>query len=87
MSYFDSDIDCSLKGADMLIADITDTRNMLSSIGLSSLPVGNADAGSYFNTKVLQAIDYGVCQLYIFPSIALSNGLSRWRTCTHGLLM
>lgn len=33
---------------------------MLKNLGLS-LPVGNSDAGSYFNNKVLEAVDYGVC--------------------------
>ena len=47
------------KGADQLIVNITDTRNLLKSLGIS-VPVGNSDAGSYFNTKVLQAVDYGV---------------------------
>lgn len=47
-------------GADLLIVNITDTRNLLKSLGLS-VPVGNSDAGSYFNTKVLEAVDYGVC--------------------------
>jgi hypothetical protein len=28
-----------------------------------NIPVGNSDAGSYFNNKVLAAIDYGVCSL------------------------
>jgi len=48
------------QGADLLIVNITDTRNLLTSLGLS-VPVGNSDAGSYFNTKVMEAIDYGVC--------------------------
>ena len=48
------------QGADLLIVNITDTRNLLKSLGLS-VPVGNSDAGSYFNTKVLEAVDYGVC--------------------------
>ena len=48
------------QGADLLIVNITDTRNLLSSLGIS-VPVGNSDAGSYFNTKVMEAIDYGVC--------------------------
>ena len=47
------------QGADLLIVNITDTRNMLKQLGLS-IPVGNSDAGSYFNTKVLEAVDYGV---------------------------
>ncbi|KAG6819527.1 hypothetical protein H0H93_011030 [Arthromyces matolae] len=45
-------------GAAILIANIQDTRSMLSSMGVS-LPVGNADAGSYFNNEVLAAVDYG----------------------------
>jgi len=45
----------------MLIADIADTRTTLGSLALSkTLLVGNADAGSYFNTLVLKAVDYGV---------------------------
>jgi hypothetical protein len=47
------------KGADLLIVNITDTRNLVKSLGLS-IPIGNSDAGSYFNTKVLEAVDYGV---------------------------
>ena len=52
------------QGADLLIANITDTRNWLKTMGLS-LPVGNSDAGSYFNNKVLEAVDYGVCSGFI----------------------
>jgi hypothetical protein len=34
---------------------------MLSGLSLSkTIPVGTADAGSYFNNMVLQAVDYGV---------------------------
>ena len=47
------------QGADALIVNITDTRNLLKSLGMS-IPVGNSDAGSYFNNKVLEAVDYGV---------------------------
>lgn len=39
---------------------------MLSSMGMSNILVGNADAGSYFNNEVLSAVDYGVgIPLYI----------------------
>jgi exo-beta-1,3-glucanase (GH17 family) len=44
----------------MLIPWISDTRSMLSSMGLGNILVGNADAGSYFNNEVLSAVDYGV---------------------------
>lgn len=49
------------QGAALLIANITDTRNQLKALKLpKTLPVGNADAGSYFNNLVLAAVDYGV---------------------------
>jgi hypothetical protein len=39
---------------------------MLASLNLAkTIPVGNSDAGSYFNTKVLEAVDYGVS--FIIP--------------------
>jgi len=50
-------------GAQHLIANITDTRNMLTELGIS-LPVGNSDAGSYFNLEVLQAVDYGMSNVH-----------------------
>lgn len=34
---------------------------MLKGLSLSkTIPVGTSDAGSYFNTQVLEAVDYGV---------------------------
>lgn len=52
-------------GAQALIADITDTRAMLKSISLDGkVPVGNSDAGSYFNTLVLEAVDYGMSNVH-----------------------
>jgi len=49
------------KGAQILISDIQDMVNTLKSMNLKKhLPVGNSDAGSYFNTQVLQAVEYGV---------------------------
>ena len=48
-------------GAQLLIANIQDTRQMLASLSLpKTIPVGNSDAGAYFNNLVLGAIDYGV---------------------------
>jgi len=61
-------------GADLLIVNITDTRNLLSSLGLS-IPVGNSDAGSYFNTKVLEAVDYGMANVHPwFANTTVQNG-------------
>jgi hypothetical protein len=48
-------------GAAILIADIQDMNNTLNAMNLPKhLPVGTSDAGAYFNTKVLSAIEYGV---------------------------
>lgn len=47
------------QGAEILIANIKDTRSMLTSLNVN-IPVGTSDAGSYFNNKVLAAVDYGV---------------------------
>jgi hypothetical protein len=44
-----------------LIANIQDTQTTISAMKLSKhIPIGNSDAGAYFNTKVLAAIEYGV---------------------------
>jgi exo-beta-1,3-glucanase (GH17 family) len=62
------------QGADLLIVNITDTRNLLKSLGLS-VPVGNSDAGSYFNTKVLEAVDYGMANVHPwFANTTVQNG-------------
>jgi hypothetical protein len=45
----------------MLIVNISDTISTLNSLNLSKqIPVGTSDAGAYFNTLVLEAVDYGV---------------------------
>ncbi|KAH9949946.1 glycoside hydrolase [Amylocystis lapponica] len=51
------------QGAQMLISNITDTRQQLSSMGVN-LPVGTADAGAYFNTEVLQSVDYAMSNVH-----------------------
>jgi len=51
------------QGAQLLISNITDTRNMLQQMGLN-IPVGTADAGSYFNNDVLEAVDYGMANVH-----------------------
>jgi len=63
----DPNSDVANTGAQILIGNIQDTRSMLTGLGVS-LPVGNADAGSYFNNEVLAAVDYGVrCFLSLTP--------------------
>ncbi|KAJ7490296.1 glycoside hydrolase [Mycena galericulata] len=51
------------EGAALLLPNITDTINMLSSMNID-LPVGNADAGSYFNNEVLAAVKYGMANVH-----------------------
>lgn len=49
------------QGAALLRADIDDTRSMLTAMSLPKhIPVGTSDAGYYFNTLVLEDIEYGV---------------------------
>lgn len=49
----------------MLLPWIQDTRNMITSLNLGkTIPVGNADAGSYFNNEVLAAVDYGMANVH-----------------------
>ncbi|KAF7301932.1 Glycoside hydrolase family 17 protein [Mycena indigotica] len=50
-------------GADLLLTNISDARSMVSGLGLK-IPVGNADAGSYFNNKILAAVDYGMANVH-----------------------
>jgi exo-beta-1,3-glucanase (GH17 family) len=53
------------QGAATLIADIQDTRAMLANMSLTGkIPVGNSDAGAYFNTEVLSAVDYGMANVH-----------------------
>jgi exo-beta-1,3-glucanase (GH17 family) len=57
-----------------LIVNITDTRNLIKSLGLS-IPVGNSDAGSYFNNKVLAAVDYGMANVHPwFANVSVQQG-------------
>jgi exo-beta-1,3-glucanase (GH17 family) len=52
-------------GAQMLISNIKDTRDMLASMNLpKKLLVGNSDAGAYFSKKVLAAVDYGLSNVH-----------------------
>ncbi|ESK95077.1 glycoside hydrolase family 17 protein [Moniliophthora roreri MCA 2997] len=52
-------------GAQILIDNIADTRKMLADMNLpKTIPVGNSDAGAFFNTKVLEASDYGLANVH-----------------------
>ncbi|KAJ3830047.1 glycoside hydrolase family 17 protein [Lentinula raphanica] len=59
----DPNSDVGNTGAEILLAFIKDTKTMLSNMSVS-LPVGNADAGSYFNDLVLEDVDYGMANVH-----------------------
>ncbi|KAH6909190.1 glycoside hydrolase superfamily [Coprinopsis sp. MPI-PUGE-AT-0042] len=69
------------QGAALLISNITDTRNMLRSMNLhTTIPVGNSDAGSYFNNHVLAAIDYGLANVHPwFANVSIQQS-GAWTT-------
>ncbi|KAF5342436.1 hypothetical protein D9611_001488 [Ephemerocybe angulata] len=69
------------QGAALLLADIQDTRDMLTSMNLKkTIPVGNSDAGSYFNTKVLEAIDYGMANVHPWFANVSVDAAAAWTT-------
>ncbi|KAI0749740.1 glycoside hydrolase [Daedaleopsis nitida] len=52
-------------GAELLLVNITDTRQAVEALNLSKkIPIGTADAGSYFNTKILQNVDFGMSNIH-----------------------
>ncbi|KIY49437.1 glycoside hydrolase [Fistulina hepatica ATCC 64428] len=65
-------------GAGILIADINDTRSMLDGLGMSKIPVGNSDAGSYFNDLVLEAVDYGMSNVHAWFANASIDHAADW---------
>ncbi|TEB30061.1 glucan 1,3 beta-glucosidase [Coprinellus micaceus] len=66
-------------GAAILIQDIEDTRAMLKEIGVDSeIPVGNSDAGSYFSTKVLSAVDYGLSNVHAWFAQTSAADSAAW---------
>ncbi|KAF8663394.1 hypothetical protein AX16_000966 [Volvariella volvacea WC 439] len=67
------------QGADMLIDYIEDTRAMLASLNLDKdIPVGNSDAGSYFNTRVLSSVDYGLSNVHAWFANTTAEGAAQW---------
>ncbi|KAK7033369.1 glycoside hydrolase family 17 protein [Favolaschia claudopus] len=51
-------------GAAILVANIQDARTMMRGLGLTNVSVGTSDAGSFFNAKVLEAVDYGMANVH-----------------------
>jgi len=53
------------EAAEILIPLINDTRTTMDNMGLSKkIPIGNADAGSYFNNQVLESVDYAMANAH-----------------------
>jgi exo-beta-1,3-glucanase (GH17 family) len=53
------------QGAQILVPWIQDMTNTLKSMNLNKhIPVGTSDAGSYFNTQVLEAVEYGMANVH-----------------------
>jgi len=52
-------------------------RDMLSQMGLK-IPVGNSDAGFYFNTKVLRGIDYGLANVHPWFANTTAEDAAAW---------
>jgi hypothetical protein len=49
------------QGAQILISYIQDTIKTIAAMNLpKNIPIGNSDAGAYFNTGVLETVQYGV---------------------------
>ncbi|KAF9054946.1 glycoside hydrolase family 17 protein [Hymenopellis radicata] len=61
----------------LLVADIKDTRSMLSDLNLD-IKVGNSDAGSYFNNLVLEAVDYGLSNVHPWFANVSIDGAAAW---------
>ncbi|QRW03916.1 DnaJ domain protein [Ceratobasidium sp. AG-Ba] len=61
----DASSPAGLAAAAKLVQMIQDTRSMLAGMNLSkNIPVGSSDAGSFFNTPLLEAIDYGLANVH-----------------------
>ncbi|KAF8813325.1 glycoside hydrolase [Phlegmacium glaucopus] len=66
-------------GAAILLGNIQDTRSMLAGMNLNkALPVGNADAGSYFNNEILAAVDYGMANVHPWFGSVSINDAAGW---------
>ncbi|KAF8349060.1 glycoside hydrolase family 17 protein [Amanita rubescens] len=65
------------QGAALLVPNIDDTRTMIQDMNLN-IPIGNADAGAYFNDKVLAAVDYGMANVHPwFGGVAIDDA-AQW---------
>ncbi|KAF8730312.1 hypothetical protein AX14_005656 [Amanita brunnescens Koide BX004] len=65
------------QGAALLINYINQTKGNLSSMGVN-IPVGTADAGSYFNTEVLQNVAFGMSNVHAWFANQTINNAASW---------
>ncbi|KAF7336800.1 Glycoside hydrolase [Mycena venus] len=65
-------------GAAILIANIHDSKSMTRDLSLGNIAVGTSDAGSYFNTKVLEAVDYGMANVHPWFAKTLIQEAAGW---------
>ncbi|PFH52935.1 glycoside hydrolase family 17 protein [Amanita thiersii Skay4041] len=67
------------QGAAILIPNIQDTRDMLKGMNLNkNIPVGNSDAGSFFNNHVFEAIDYGMANVHAWFAHVGIEDAAQW---------
>jgi exo-beta-1,3-glucanase (GH17 family) len=65
-------------GAAVLLPNITDTRSQIQALSLSkTIPIGNAEAGAYFNNELLSAVDYGMSNVHPwFAGVSIDQAAS-----------
>jgi len=68
-----------IAGAAVLKPDIDDTIEMLRGMNLDKhIPVGNSDAGSFFNTQILESVEYGLSNVHAWFANTTAQGASDW---------
>jgi exo-beta-1,3-glucanase (GH17 family) len=65
------------QGAAELLSYINDTKSTLSQANIN-LPIGNSDAGSYFNTEVLENVDFGMANDHAWFANQSVNNAAEW---------
>jgi exo-beta-1,3-glucanase (GH17 family) len=66
-------------GATMLKGFIDDSRAMLAGMNLDkNIPVGNADAGAYFNTEILKDVDYAMSNVHPWFANVSAQAAAAW---------
>jgi len=67
-----------LAASTILKEKIADTRQMLSDLGHANVPVGSADAGSYFNTDLMKSIDFGLSNIHAWFAHTTAAQAANW---------